>query len=97
LGVRRERVFSSRDAGFLEGVLRETGGRGVDLVLNSLSGELLHVSWGCVAKYGMLVELGKKDLVGAGRLDMAPFLANRTYAGVDLFQYLAERPEKVTE
>ena len=96
-GVKRERVFSSRDGGFVEGVMRETGGRGVDLVLNSLSGELLHASWGCVAKYGMLVELGKRDLVGAGRLDMAPFLANRTYAGVDLFQYLTERPDKVTE
>ncbi|EAQ91853.1 hypothetical protein CHGG_00088 [Chaetomium globosum CBS 148.51] len=96
-GVRRERVFGSRDGGFVEGVMRETQGRGVDLVLNSLSGELLHASWGCVAKYGMLLELGKRDLAGAGRLDMAPFLANRTYAGVDLLQYVAERPEKVTE
>jgi hypothetical protein len=45
----------------------------------------------------MLLELGKRDLIRSGRLDMAPFLANRTYAGVDLLQYLTERPEKITE
>ncbi|KAL2163841.1 hypothetical protein VTH06DRAFT_5900 [Thermothelomyces fergusii] len=95
--VARERVFSSRDAGFRDGVLRLTGGRGVDLVLNSLSGELLHASWECVAKYGTMLELGKRDLAGAGRLDMAPFLENRTYVGVDLYEYMRDRPERVGE
>ncbi|KAK4150451.1 putative polyketide synthase [Chaetomidium leptoderma] len=92
-GIGRGRVFSSRDGGFVEGVMKATEGRGVDLVLNSLAGELLHASWGCVAKYGMMVELGKRDLVGAGRLEMAPFLANRSYAGVDLHAIMCERPE----
>ncbi|KAL2194238.1 polyketide synthase [Corynascus similis CBS 632.67] len=93
--IRRERIFSSRDGQFRDGVMRATCGKGVDLVLNSLSGELLHASWGCVADYGIMVELGKRDLVGAGRLDMAPFLKNRTYAGVDLYEYMRERPDKV--
>ncbi|KAL1838185.1 hypothetical protein VTJ49DRAFT_2966 [Mycothermus thermophilus] len=94
--VSRERVFSSRNAsGFRDGVLRLTNGRGVDLVLNSLAGEGLHASWECVAKYGMMLELGKRDLVGAGRLEMAPFLGNRTYVGIDLYEYMRDRPEKV--
>lgn len=97
MGVGRERVFGSRDGGFVQEVMRETGGRGVDLVLNSLSGELLHESWRCVASYGMMLELGKRDLIGAGRLDMAPFLANRAYAGVDLHRIMCERPETVRE
>lgn len=42
--IPRERIFSSRTPKFLQDVLRETGGRGVDVVLNSLSGELLHAS-----------------------------------------------------
>lgn len=95
--VSRERIFSSRDAGFRDGIMRLTGGRGVDLVLNSLSGELLHASWECVAKYGTMLELGKRDLVGAGRLDMAPFLENRTYVGIDLYEYMRDRPERVGE
>jgi KR domain/Zinc-binding dehydrogenase len=72
-GIPRDRIFNSRDDSFLAGVMRETGGRRVDIVLNSLSGELLHVSWKCVAEFGKLVELGKRDLVGCGKLDMQPF------------------------
>lgn len=45
-GIRRTRIFHSRDATFLPNLLHATGGKGVDVVLNSLSGELLHASVG---------------------------------------------------
>ena len=81
--IPRNRIFSSRDASFVEGVMRETQGNGVDLVLNSLSGELLHATWQCVAPFGKMVEIGKRDLIGFGKLDMNFFLANRSYCCVD--------------
>jgi NADPH:quinone reductase-like Zn-dependent oxidoreductase len=62
----RNRIFNSRNTSFLVDVMRETNGRGVDLTLNSLSGELLHATWKCVAQCGKLVEIGKRDLLGAG-------------------------------
>jgi NADPH:quinone reductase-like Zn-dependent oxidoreductase len=93
--ISRERIFSSRDDSFRDGVLSLTGGRGVDLVLNSLSGDLLHASWECVAKYGAMLELGKRDLLGAARLDMSRFIGNRSYLGLDLFEYCREKPEVV--
>lgn len=43
-GIPREHIFNSRDASFLSGIMELTGGRGVDIVLNSLSGDLLHTS-----------------------------------------------------
>jgi NADPH:quinone reductase-like Zn-dependent oxidoreductase len=43
-GLPRSQIFSSRDQSFLTGIMRETGNGGVDVVLNSLSGELLHAS-----------------------------------------------------
>ncbi|KAG8162941.1 hypothetical protein KVR01_007419 [Diaporthe batatas] len=92
MGIPDDHIFNSRDQSFLPGIIRATNGRGVDLVLNSLSGELLHASWKCVAEFGKLVELGKRDLVGFGRLDMEPFLANRSYCCVDLGHVLAQRP-----
>ncbi|KAL2268084.1 hypothetical protein VTJ83DRAFT_2930 [Remersonia thermophila] len=96
--VRRERVFSSRDpGGFRDGVLRQTRGRGVDLVLNSLAGEGLHASWDCVARHGTLLELGKRDALGSGRLDMAPFHGSRSYVSLDLFQHMRDRPGKTGE
>jgi NADPH:quinone reductase-like Zn-dependent oxidoreductase len=96
-GIPRHHIFSSRNSSFYEGVMRETAGVGVDLVLNSLSGELLHESWRCVAQNGALLELGKRDLVGAGRLDMRHFLDNRSYCGVDMLYLVAERPLIVRE
>lgn len=91
-GIPRERIFSSRNTSFLEGIMRATNGRGVDMVLNSLSGELLHAAWQCVAKYGKMMEIGKRDFVGHGKLDLNPFDANRVFHGIDLAAILQDRP-----
>ncbi|KAJ5662752.1 hypothetical protein N7462_011678 [Penicillium macrosclerotiorum] len=89
-GISRNRIFSSRDPSFFQGVMEQTGNRGVDLVLNSLSGELLHLSWRCVAKFGKMIELGKRDLLGNGQLDMNVFAGNRSFIGVDAKQIIDE-------
>lgn len=90
-GVPRNRIFSSRDASFVDGVMRETRGVGVDVVLNSLSGELLHESWKCVAEFGCFLELGSRDSRGSGRLDMMPFSRNISYHGIEGIQF-TQRP-----
>lgn len=82
--IPQNRIFNSRDNSFVEGVYRETNGKGVDQILNSLSGELLHETWKCVAPFGKLIEIGKRELIGHGRLDMEPFVANRSYCCVDI-------------
>lgn len=93
-GIARNRIFNSRNASFADDLLRETGGRGADLVLNSLGGELLHTTWRrCVAKWGTMVEIGKRDLIEVGKLDMDVFLANRSYRCVDMFEMGIERPD----
>ncbi|KPM42830.1 Lovastatin diketide synthase LovF [Neonectria ditissima] len=91
-GIPADHIFYSRDVSFLEGVMQQTAGNGVDLVLNSLSGELLHASWKCVARNGSLLELGKRDLAGYGKLDLSRFLSNRSYCGVDVAYLLQHRP-----
>lgn len=83
-GLPRERIFNSRNASFYDDVMRATKGRGVDIVLNSLSGDLLHVSWRCVAKWGKMMEIGKRDMVERGHLALDPFCDNRTYFGINL-------------
>ena len=93
-GIPRNRIFNSRTAAFLPDILRETNGRGVDVVLNSLAGQLLHASWDCVANFGRMIELGKRDLLTNGTLNMMPFAGNRTFSGVDLLQLSKECPEK---
>lgn len=92
-GLARNRIFNSRNDSFAKDLLRETEGRGVDVALNSLAGELLHATWKCVAKWGTMVEIGKRDLLGNSQLDMAPFLGNRSYCYFDIGQLGTERPD----
>jgi NADPH:quinone reductase-like Zn-dependent oxidoreductase len=91
--IPRNRIFDSRSISFANDILHETQGKGVNLALNSLSGELLHATWRCIAKWGTMVEIGKRDLLGAGKLDIDIFLANRSYCYVDVDQMRDERPE----
>ena len=61
-----------------------TKGRGVDVVLNALSGDLLHDSWSACAPCGRFIQLGKKDLVDAGKLDMNVFQRNASFSALDM-------------
>lgn len=69
----------------------------MDLVLNSLAGDLLLASWDCVAEGGIMVEIGKRDLVGHAMLPMDRFLANRSFVGVDILTLANSRPKIVQE
>lgn len=77
-------IFTSRDDSFARGVLNATLGKGVDVVLNSLTGDLLHASWQCCAAFGRFIEIGKRDILDDGRLEMNGFLNNSTFSAFDL-------------
>lgn len=94
-GVPKSHIFSSTDDSFLQGVLEATGGEGVDLALNSLSGDLLHATWKAVAEFGKMIEIGTTDLVGAGKLELNAFLGGRSYTGVNLEALVAKKPSAV--
>ncbi|KAH7374224.1 beta-ketoacyl synthase domain-containing protein [Cadophora sp. MPI-SDFR-AT-0126] len=85
--IPRNRMFSSRNAKFAAEIMRETNGRGVDVVVNSLVGELLDASWRIVADGGTMVEIGKKDIVDRNTLAMEPFDRNCSFRAVD-FSYI---------
>lgn len=85
-GIPDERIFSSRDGSFAPAVLDATGQRGVDAVINSLAGELLHDSWGILAPHGRFVEIGKKDIHQNMSLEMAAFRKAVSFMAVDIVQ-----------
>ena len=61
LGI--EHVFDSRTTGFGAHVLAATGGKGVDVVLNSLTGPgFIESSLSCLAPGGRFVEMGRRDI-----------------------------------
>lgn len=75
-------IANSRDTSFEQHIMRETNGRGVDLVLNSLAAEMLQASVRCLAKDGRFLEIGKLDLSNNTALGMAFFLKNTTFHGI---------------
>jgi NADPH:quinone reductase-like Zn-dependent oxidoreductase/SAM-dependent methyltransferase/NAD(P)-dependent dehydrogenase (short-subunit alcohol dehydrogenase family) len=93
-GIAEDHIFSSNDLNFFNGI-RRMAPRGMNVILNSLSGEALQRSWACLAPLGRFIELGKSDLLDGTRLDMTPFLRNVTMASVDLLVVSQLRPATV--
>lgn len=55
-------VVDSRSIDFREQILELTGGKGVDVVLNSLSGDFIPASLDVLAPDGVFVEIGKRGV-----------------------------------
>ncbi|KAJ2996419.1 hypothetical protein NUW58_g976 [Xylaria curta] len=83
-GLKPSNIFNSRGTSFLEGILQATAGRGVNVVINSLTGDQLQATWRCVADFGRFVEIGKTDISTAGRLEMDQFSKSTTFTAFDL-------------
>ena len=61
LGVKH--VFNSRQTRFGQEILEATGGEGVDVVLNSLTGEgFIDASLSCLKQGGRFVEMSRRDI-----------------------------------
>ena len=91
LGVRH--VMDSRAAGFAGEILSATGGRGVDVVLNSLSGALVEAGVAALATGGRFVELGKLGVWSASQ-----FYAVRPearYFEIDVAAECERQPDKM--
>jgi acyl transferase domain-containing protein/acyl carrier protein len=93
LGV--DRVMDSRTAGFGEVILAQTNGRGVDVILNSLTGDAIAEGLGALAPYGRFLEIGKRDMWDDSRIGLGSFLQNRSFSGIDLATLIEDRPEFV--
>jgi NADPH:quinone reductase-like Zn-dependent oxidoreductase/SAM-dependent methyltransferase len=93
--IPRDHIFYSRNTSFAAGVMRMTGGEGVHVVLNSLSGDGLRVSWECVAEYGRFVEIGKVDIKSNSGLPMIGFSKNISFSAVDLF-HISQTRKSIT-
>lgn len=73
--------------------MRLTRGYGVDVVLNSLSGDSLRASWECVAPYGRFIEIGKADITANSSLPMSSFARNVSFSAVDMHYMMHSSPE----
>lgn len=82
-GIPYDRMFSSRSTKFASEILAATNGKGIDVILNSLTGDLLDESWRICADGGIMVEIGKKDVLDRNKLSMEPFDRNCSFRALD--------------
>ena len=87
-------VMDSRSLIFAEEIMEQTDGKGMDIVLNTLSGTAMRASMSVLASNGRFIEFGKTDLLNHGSIDLNLFDHNRSYHTIDLAQFIEERPDR---
>jgi phthiocerol/phenolphthiocerol synthesis type-I polyketide synthase C len=70
-----------------------SGGAGVDVVLNSLSGEAMEQSLSVLKPFGRFLELGKRDFYLNRRIHLRPLRQNISYFAIDVDQLPVQRPD----
>ena len=90
--IPKDHIFYSRDTTFAQGIMRMTQNRGVDVVLNSLSGDSLIASWESVAPFGRFVEIGKSDIRANTKLPMSCFAKNVSFSAIAVDHTCTHRP-----
>ncbi|MBF2050487.1 MAG: SDR family NAD(P)-dependent oxidoreductase [Elainella sp. C42_A2020_010] len=92
LGVTQ--VFSSRNLEFATELMRLTQGKGIDVVLNSLTGEFISPSLSVLKPQGRWIELGKTDWTYERVQAQYP---NLEYVQMDLVELCQQQPNLIQE
>jgi NADPH:quinone reductase-like Zn-dependent oxidoreductase len=90
LGIRH--VMDSRSMKFVNEVLRLTNGEGVDIVLNSLSGEAIPKSVSLLRPFGRFLEIGKRDIYQNANFNLGLLRNSLSFTAIDILQRWQRQP-----
>ncbi len=88
--------MDSRSVAFGEEVMELSRGRGVDVVLNTLSGDGMMKGLEILAPFGRFIQIDKKDIAKNTLLPMSIFRKGITFSVLDISLYLIQ-PRKLKE
>ena len=91
LGIKQ--VMDSRSLSFADEIMASTGGLGVDVVLNSLSGAAQLKSMAVLKPFGRFLEIGKRDVYEDRPVGLAALARNVSLHVIDLAAMEDQRPE----
>ena len=94
-GIRH--AYDSRTLHFADEIRRDTGGYGVDIVLNSVTGAAQRAGLELLAFGGRFIEIGKRDIYGDTRLGLFPFRRNLAFHAVDLGLLAYSHPDRFAD
>lgn len=81
-------IGNSREPSFEHTILKQTNGKGVDIVLNSLTEDKLQASVRCLSQGGTFLEIGRNDLSNENPLHLELFKRNCSFHGIQLDNFL---------
>ncbi|XP_070508377.1 fatty acid synthase-like [Chironomus tepperi] len=82
--LKPENIGNSRDTSFEDMIMRNTNGKGVDFVLNSLADDKLLASIRCLARGGTFVEIGKSDIYRDNKINLGHFARDITFLSINV-------------
>lgn len=85
-----EYVMDSRSTKFAAQIMEITGGKGVDVILNTLSGEAVVKGMEILAPFGRFLQIDKTDIFRNTPLALAPFKNGLTFSAIDLSLFLMQ-------
>ncbi|MEM7716725.1 MAG: zinc-binding dehydrogenase, partial [Cyanobacteria bacterium P01_A01_bin.68] len=93
MGIKQENIFNSRTLDFADEIMTVTQGEGVDIVLNSLSGDFIDKSFAVLKADGCFLEIGKRDIWSLEQVKQVK--SNAQYALIDLMSLAQQQPDLI--
>lgn len=87
-------IFDSRKLDFAEEIKQVTNGEGVDVILNSATGERIAKNFSSLKTGGCFLEIGKQKLTDE---ELAHYRSDVTYTAYDLFSIEKNKPHVIQE
>ena len=92
-GIPADHIFWSRTLQFKDDLLKQTEGRGVDVILSTISGPGFHSTLSCLAPCGRLVDVGRGNVLDKGNMGLHAFDQSISLFSFDLNFVLEQKPK----
>ncbi|RYP05939.1 hypothetical protein DL764_003473 [Monosporascus ibericus] len=86
------RIFNSRHLTTVDDIMQATERHGIDVILSSCAGDLMHETWRCIAPLGRFIDIGRVDVLGRGKLGLEVFQRNATFSSFDMGLLYRQKP-----
>jgi len=90
-------VYNSRNTDWFDDLMRDTDGKGVDVILNSLAGKHQRLGIQALRSSGRFLEIGKMDIFDNNGLDLLAFRKNISFFAIDMDRMVLDNPALATE
>ncbi|KAI0533438.1 hypothetical protein GGR58DRAFT_506361 [Xylaria digitata] len=95
-GIPPDRIFNSRTLSMVKDILQATRQQGLDVILNSIGGDLMHETPRCIAPLGRFIDVGRTDVLGGARLGLEVFERNATSPSFDTGLLYRQKPSLIS-